>query len=96
MQVRQRPGDGGAPILSATMAASYVPVFSYWDGRRFAQSDATLIQASISEIDLEAIPLAADPARPVELVYDVHVTPAGELKRVLTGGKFTVYPGVTI
>lgn len=96
MQVRQHPGDGGAAMLTATMTAAYETGFSYWDGRRQIATPATVITASIAEAALEALPLAANPSRPLELVYDVHVTPSGGEKFVLTGGKFTVLPGVTL
>lgn len=96
MQVRQRQGDTGAAVLTATLTADYDPTFTYWDGRRAVNEAATTIEAVIAEVDLEAIPLAADPSKPVELYYDLHITPPGQAKRVLVGGKFSVYPGVTI
>lgn len=96
MQVRQHPGDGGAAMLTASMSAAYDAGFSYWDGRRQITAAATVITAAIAETAIEALPLAANPSRPLELVYDVHVTPSGGEKFVLVGGKFTVWPGVTI
>lgn len=97
MQVRQREGDDGSPLLVATVSATYEPEFKYADAKgREHTGPATAIVLSIPEMDLEALPFAANRQRPLELVYDLHVTPDGGLKQVLVEGKFTVSPGVTI
>lgn len=96
LQVRQHPGDTSTPILTATLTAEFVPVFSYPDRRQQIVTTATLITATIAETALEAIALASDPEKPLELVYDLHMTPDGGVKQVVVGGAFLVWPGVTI
>lgn len=101
MDLRPEPGDSGTPLvtlanaaagaqgISATYDAGYLhPVTS-------AVVGATVIRPQINETTLEALALAADPARAVPAHYDVHATVTMG-KFVLVYGTFSIKPGVTI
>jgi hypothetical protein len=103
MQVRTTPGDTGTPLISITNAAAGS------DGILATYNAAlvhpvtglvvggTLVRVQINQGLLQALPYAADdPAAPLELAYDLRVTPLYLPRRVLAQGKFIVMPGVTI
>ena len=99
MQVRQHWGDTGTALLTPTLTATYDPVYVYYDPRRkltVGPVPATIVAIAIPEATIEALPFAAEEEKPLELVYDMHITPTGEPKRVAVAGKFTIYPGATI
>lgn len=99
MQIRQHWGDSGSALLTPALSAVYDPVYVYFDPRRkitVGPLPATIVTIAIPEADIEALPLAADEAKPLELVYDMHITPAGGTKIVAMAGQFIVYPGSTI
>ena len=54
----------------------------------------TRIAWRVNETTMEAMP-KTDPGADVELWFDIHLTPIGELKFVLLGGRFLVEAGVT-
>ena len=54
----------------------------------------TRIAWRVNETTMEAMP-ETDPGADVELWFDIHLTPIGELKFVLLGGRFLVEAGVT-
>lgn len=99
MQIRQHWGDTGTALITPTLSATYDPAYIYFDPRRkitVGPVPATIVAIAIAEATIEALPFAADEEKPLELVYDVHITPTGEPKRVAVAGKFTIYPGATI
>lgn len=99
MEIRQHWGDTGAALLTPALSATYDPAYIYFDPRRkitVGPVPATIVAISIAEATIEALPFAADEEKPLELVYDMHITPTGEPKRVAVAGKFTIYPGATI
>lgn len=99
MQVRQHWGDTGTALLTPTVTATFDPAYVYYDPRRkttVGPVPATIVSIALAEAALEALPFAADEEKPLELVYDLHITPTGEPKRVVLVGKFYVYPGATI
>lgn len=98
MQIRQHWGDTGTALLTPSLVATYVPDYVYYDERKRTDiiGPATVLTMSISEAAIEALPLAASEQKPLELVYDVHVTPPGETKAVLLKGAFVIFPGATL
>lgn len=99
MQIRQRWGDTGSPLLTVGVTATYDPAYVYFDPRRkitVGPTPATVLALAVSEATIEALPLAADEEKPLELVYDLHITPSGGVKRVVMAGAFIIYPGSTI
>lgn len=99
MEIRQHWGDTGTALLTPTLSATYDPAYIYYDPRRkltVGPVPATVVAIAIAEATIEALPFAAEEEKPLELVYDMHITPTGEPKRVAVAGKFTIYPGATI
>lgn len=99
MQIRQHWGDSGTALLTPTLSATYDPAYVYYDPRRkitVGPVPATIVTIAIAEADIEALPLAAEEEKPLDLVYDLHVTPVGGVKLVLIAGAFIIYPGSTI
>lgn len=101
MQIRQRPGDTGAALITLTTAAagsqgisaSYVAEYALPDG---TEAPATKVLIQIDEATLESLQMGTPYDQPVELFYDLHITPSGGTKINYCGGKFTIAPGVTI
>ena len=101
MQIRANPGDTGTALVSLATAsagseglsASYDSGYTLPDG---TVTGATTLRIQINEATMEALAAAARTSEPVNLFYDIHVTPSGSSKRMLCYGKFDVYPGVTI
>lgn len=98
MHIRQHWGDTGTPLLQPTITAEFDPSFEYYDARkrRTFTAPATIVTATIAETALEALPYAAQREAPLELVYDLHITPTGALKHVAIKGRYDIYPGSTI
>lgn len=99
MQIRQHWGDTGTALITPSLSATYDPAYIYYDPRRkitVGPVPATIVAIDVPEATIEALPFAAEEEKPLELVYDMHITPTGEPKRVAVSGKFTVYPGATI
>lgn len=104
MQIRAHPGDTGTALVSLSNAApptqgisvTYNAAYQYQDGVETITAPASLIRICIAEATLEALALGTPYDEPVDLFYDLHVTPAGGTKRVQFGGKFILNPGVTI
>lgn len=100
MHVRTEPGDGGTPLISLGPSSeggegielTYDPAFVDPDG---GDPGATIVRIIIDEATLEGLDYGADPASPVELHYDIHLTPASGKKFVFCGGRFVIHPGVT-
>lgn len=101
MQVRNAPGDTGAPLVTLTnqaagtqgISASYVADYVMPDG---SEAPATKVLIQINETTIEGWALGTPYDEPVELFYDLHITPSGGTKINYCGGKFTIAPGVTI
>jgi predicted nicotinamide N-methyase len=55
---------------------------------------ATIIRPQLDEATMEALTWGADPAAPLELYYDLLMTPAGAPQRAICFGSFTLYPGI--
>lgn len=105
LQVRNNPGDTGAPIISLMGAAAGIQGISATFNANYAYVDengvnqvapATIMQIQIDEAIIEAISLGTPYDKPLQLFYDLHVTPAGSVKRVEMYGAFNIIPGVTI
>jgi hypothetical protein len=102
MEVRPEPGgSGGALVDLSTAAAGSQGISAIWDAA-YVHPDtglvvgATVIRIQIDETTLEAVDWGAnDPSEPLDLVYDLTVTPLGLPKFVFLFGKFRLYPGVT-
>lgn len=102
MEIRQNPGDGGSALvtlngaalgsegISATYDAGYVDPET---GETFA---ATVFVLRINEATMEGLAVGTPTDEPVELHYDIHVTPSGGTKFVLAYGAFIYNPGVTV
>lgn len=103
MQVRAAAGDTGTPYVSLIGAAAGTQGISatydagYIHPTTGAVVGATTIRPQIDQATLAAIPLAPDdPAAPLTLWYDLHVTPVGLPMMQFLYGQFTLNPGVTI
>jgi hypothetical protein len=104
MHVRAQPGDTGSPLLSlanasagsqgisAVYEADYTHVY---DGQTL-ELPATILTLFIAEASLEALSLNNPTNQPLNLAYDLHITPSGGVKFVALQGAFTINPGVTI
>lgn len=101
MQIRQRPGDTGTPLVTLTnqaagtqgISASYVADYAMPDG---SEAPATKVMVQIDEATIEGWSMGTPYDQPVELFYDLHITPSGGVKMNYCGGTFTILPGVTI
>lgn len=101
MEVRGEPGGSGDPMLSLAesiaeaegIEITYDPDYVDPDG---GEPGASLIRIIIDEETLEGLPYGADPEDPVELCYDLQLTPVGGKKFVFCQGRFIVKPGVTL
>lgn len=106
MHIRQNPGDIGTPLISLPTAAagsqgisiSVVPDYSYVDPKTkdIVTGQASKVLIQIDEATLEALALGSPYDCPLELHYDLHVTPTGSPKQLPVHGKFKILPGVTI
>lgn len=105
MQIRQRPGDTGAALITLTTqtAGSQGISATYEADYPIPQQDgstvdgpATKVLIQIDEATIEALALGTPYDEPVALFYDLHITPSGGVKMNYCAGKFTILPGVTI
>ena len=102
MEIRAEPGAPGDPIVTlgaSTSAGEGMTVTydaNYPDPDGVLPDGATIVRIIINETTLEGLEYGADPSQPVELYYDIHLTPSGGKKFIFCGGKFTVTPGVTL
>ena len=104
MHIRAHLGDtatalvslGNASPPSQGISVTYNPAYQWQEGAELLTAPASLIRIRIDEATLEALALGTPYDEPVELYYDLHTTPVGGTKRVQFGGKFILYPGVTI
>lgn len=102
MHIRNKNGDTGTPIISLASATAgtqgisvtYNAAYVYDDVGSTAAASVILIQ--IDEATLESLALNNPTDKPVELAYDLHVTPSGGIKRVEIYGQFIINPGATI
>lgn len=102
LQIRAEPGDSGDPIVELANAsagaegisAQYVTAYSVPDSDEVVA--ATIIRPQIDEATLEALALAADTAKLMQMHYDIHATVTGIGKFVMVAGIFSIAPGVTI
>lgn len=101
-QVRVSPGDQGTPLVSLSAASppsqgvSVTYDADYPDPEGQLPDGASIVRIIVSEATLEGIPYGADPAKLIQLHYDVHLTPSGGTKFVFCAGKFIIDPGVTL
>lgn len=56
---------------------------------------STTVTWSVSEVNMEAMPLSDEADADVTLYYDLHITPTGVNKFVAARGKFIVVAGAT-
>ena len=106
MHVRNNPGDTSTPTITLTGASAgsegisvtYDTDYSYIDptSGQAVTAAASLVLVQINEATLEALSLGTPAKDPVELAYDLHVTPSGGVKRVAVYGTFNILPGVTV
>lgn len=103
MEIRPEPGSSGTAMISlgASTAGSQGIAITYDEDYPFtylgvSYTGASLIRIIIDETTLEALALGADPADPVVLYYDLHLTPSGGKKFIAFRGTFTIDPGVTV
>lgn len=106
MHIRNNPGDTATPLISLAGASAgsegisvtYDTDYSYTDpiSGEVVTAAASLVLVQINEATLEALSLGTPASEPVELAYDLHVTPSGGVKRVAVYGTFSILPGVTV
>lgn len=101
MEIRNLPGDTGTALvtlngasagsegISCTYDAAYVDPES---GETFA---ASVILIQINETTMEGLSTGTPTDEPVEVHYDIHITPSGGTKFLAAYGTFTYAPGVT-
>lgn len=102
MHIRNKNGDTGTPLISLAgatagtqgISVTYNAAYIYNEAGDTAPASLILIQ--IDEATLEALALNNPADKPVELAYDLHVTPSGGIKRVELFGQFIINPGSTI
>ena len=102
MHVRNFEGDTWSPLISLAdatagtqgVSVTYDAALIYDDAG--SEAPASFIAIQIDEATLEALALNNPTSGPLELSYDLHITPIGGVKFVAAYGKFTIYPGVTI
>lgn len=101
MQFRNEPGDDGDPLIalgnasagSQGISTTYEPEVAH--PLTGELTSATIIRPQIDETTLEDLDLAADPARPAKLHYDILATVSDFGKFVLLAGPAFIIPGVT-
>jgi hypothetical protein len=103
--IRQKFGDSGVPIITLSNAAvtaqgvsAIYTSITYYDSALYKDITvpATIVTMRINEATLEALVMANPTNQPLQLVYDMHITPAGSDKYVAYGGDFNLFPGSTI
>lgn len=95
MHIRHLPGDAGSPVVSLTNASAGTQGLSI-TVLTVGAVTSTYLTIQIDEATMEALPAASPASAPLELYYDLHITPDGGVKQVWLEGKFVVNPGVTI
>lgn len=101
MEIRQKPGDTGAALVTLNGASAGSEGISctydaaYVDPETAETFAASIFKFQINETTMEGLATGTPSEDPVELHYDVHVTPSGGTKFVLIYGSFTYWPGVT-
>lgn len=86
MHVRQLPDSTGTPLLTLNSGAEITLSYS---------APNTTIAILVPELDMEALPAAAETGQDLVLYYDMHITPPSGIKEVYFRGTFTVLAGVT-
>ena len=101
-EIRTSPGGSGDPVIALATATPPTQGLSVTYDAAFVDplgelpNGASVVKMLVAETTLEALAYAADPAVPVVLHYDIHLTPDGGTKFVFARGTFTVNPGVTL
>lgn len=85
LQIRDRKNGG-------TVRADLVPTVSVSTVEGLPTSR---VSWAVSEVEMEAMPLASELESDVVLWLDMHITPSGGVKFVPVEGTFTVKAGVT-
>ncbi|QZP06791.1 hypothetical protein [Caenibius sp. WL] len=100
MQARTAKDSASADVDLSNAAAGVQGISAVYDPNYIhpetnAVVGATTITVFIAEATLEGL-TPASPANDNKVyLYDLHATPAGDIKRVVSFGTFTVDPGVT-
>jgi|GEM_PF-2522318 len=81
--IKQNPGLTSAALASFTFST---PTLNSGD---------TTTTATISQAIINALPQPANVGDPIDLAFDIYVTPSGGAKELVFGGIFKVNPGVT-
>lgn len=102
MEIRQKPGDSGSPLVTLGNAAAGSEGISctydtaYVDPETGETFPASVIVFQVNETTMESLALGNPTDGAVDCAYDLHVTPSGGAKFVLCYGAFTYSPGVTL
>lgn len=102
LQIRQKPGDTGTPMVSLTKQAAGLQGISctynasYIDPETAQVFPASVFLFQIDEVAMEALATGTPTDQPVVCHYDLQITPVSGPKFVLCYGKFTYMPGVTL
>lgn len=103
LEIRPEPGGQGAALVSmgASSSGGQGVAITYDPARSFAYAGVTytgasLIRLIVNETTLEGLAYSADPADPVTLHYDLHLTPVSGKKFVVMRGMFMIDPGVSL
>lgn len=81
-EVKAEPGQTSAALASMTFGT---PTLSSGD---------TIVVATIAQATINALPENTDKTEPIELAYDIYVTPSGGSRELAMGGIFKVNAGV--
>lgn len=101
MEIRQNPGDQGAPLVSLGAFSSGQGISISWDAT-YPDPDGTLpngaslVRIRIAEATLKGLLYNTPASADLVLHYDIHITPSGGTKYVYSRGEFTIMPGVTL
>ena len=104
MEIRAQPGGQGAALVTLNTVAPPAQGLSiawdaaYPDPDGVLPAGASLLRILIDETVLEGLSYNVDPAKPLPLWYDIHVTPLDTAlsKFVYSSGEFFIDPGVTL
>ena len=81
-EIKASPGQA-----SAALAAMSFGSITY--------STNSSVTATITQANINGLPEMTDKSEPIELVYDIYVTPSGGERELVMGGIFKVNAGVT-
>jgi hypothetical protein len=101
MEIRNNPGDTGTALVTLNGASAGIEGISCTYDAAYADPEtgetfaASVILIQINETTMEGLSTGTPVDEPVEVHYDLHITPSGGLKFLAAYGTFTYAPGVT-